>query len=639
MKADNQNNTVLRSSNFQERTFSIKSSGAAFDILSSKIYTDPILAIVRELSTNAYDAHVEAFNESKPFEVHLPIHNEPWFSIRDFGTGLSKEDVETIYTTYFESTRNKSNDYVGCLGLGSKSPFAYTSQFSITSHFDGHRFIYSAFKNEQGEPSIALLHEDNITSPNGLEIKVSVKSEHFAKFQESAKKVYRFFKTKPTLNIEHDYSLDPVPVLSGSPSWDLYVDGGDSRIKIVMGQVAYNVDASKFANHMTGLGTLVLFTDVGDCSVAANREELHYDQKTIERVGQLIKAAEDEVFEAIKAQIVSQQSLFEQSRTNNRFARYFSRFAEKQVPCDIHDEFALNDVYVDDRRNKLNIYDRTYLTPTFTDKYIFVHADVPLNTTLRSRLKEYARQRHNAITHIYLAEIKNMPKFVGTFGQPTIELSALPPLPFTQRAKPMGLSCVRRLSQHEYDNMASNWSTIDQIDTTLKACKVRRVNSHIKWKNGLIKPGFIQWLYKTMGFDIVYGVTEQKFNKIQLPDLETEVAKRLTEIAAKLTPHEICFLTHPDQRPHYYNNESWVFNLDETISQTCKDFKLASCRPEHYDFIVRGNENFLKTLPAVDNYYEAFYAKYPLLTGIATTQIGDQLTANINQYISLIEKQ
>ena len=68
-----------------ESSFTIRNSPAAFEILSAGIYTDGIAAVIRELSCNAFDAHVEAGKADEPFEIHLPNKLEPWLSIKDNG--------------------------------------------------------------------------------------------------------------------------------------------------------------------------------------------------------------------------------------------------------------------------------------------------------------------------------------------------------------------------------------------------------------------------------------------------------------------------------------------------------------------------------------------------------------------------
>ena len=121
--------------------FKIKNSRKAFQILSSGLYSNKIKAIIRELSTNALDSHRAAGTVDTPFEVHLPTILEPYFSVRDYGTGLTDQEIESIYTTYFESTKTNSNEYIGALGLGSKSPFSYTDNFTVTSVKNGSKSI------------------------------------------------------------------------------------------------------------------------------------------------------------------------------------------------------------------------------------------------------------------------------------------------------------------------------------------------------------------------------------------------------------------------------------------------------------------------------------------------------------------
>ena len=171
--------------------FRIRNSAKAFNILSSGLYANKIRAIIRELSCNAVDSHIAAGKQDTPFDVHLPNQLEPWFSIRDYGTGLNHDQVTNIYTTYFESTKTNSNDFIGALGLGSKSPFSYTDNFTVTAIQNGRKGIYSAFINDVGVPSIALMNEEQVTEPNGVEVKFSVNDRYdFHKFEEElAKKI------------------------------------------------------------------------------------------------------------------------------------------------------------------------------------------------------------------------------------------------------------------------------------------------------------------------------------------------------------------------------------------------------------------------------------------------------------------
>jgi len=148
---------VRKSDTFVSSDFRIESSPEAFRILSDGLYSDKIRAVIRELSTNAVDACVEAGTlDTGGYVIHLPNTLEPSFSIRDYGTGLTHEEVIGLYTTYFGSNKTHSNKFTGQLGLGSKSPFAYTDSFTVTSWTDGSKRCYNAHISAAGYPAIAL---------------------------------------------------------------------------------------------------------------------------------------------------------------------------------------------------------------------------------------------------------------------------------------------------------------------------------------------------------------------------------------------------------------------------------------------------------------------------------------------------
>ena len=149
MLLDSANMQTETNCTVQGHTFSIKASPVAFDILSSKLYSNPILAIVRELLTNAYDSHKAAGKEDVPIKVNIPSYLEPSLIIRDYGLGLSKEDVMEMYTTFFSSTKSDSNDFTGCFGLGSKTPFSYTTSFSVNSYWNGTKYYFIATKKDE----------------------------------------------------------------------------------------------------------------------------------------------------------------------------------------------------------------------------------------------------------------------------------------------------------------------------------------------------------------------------------------------------------------------------------------------------------------------------------------------------------
>ena len=275
--------------------FRIRNSAKAFNILSSGLYANKIRAVIRELSCNAVDSHVAAGRADTPFDVHLPTALEPTFSIRDYGTGLSHDQVTNIYTTYFESTKTNSNDFIGALGLGSKSPFSYTDNFTVTAIKDGRKGVYTAFINEAGVPSIALMTESETTDPNGVEIKFAVENRNdFRKFEDEARTVYTYFKLRPVVS-GPDFEFRDIVYETENIIPGVHSLSGTRGTRAVMGNIGYPIDVPNEQEALGQLATLLncgleMHFDIGELDFQASREGLSYIPETIAAIKRKLEA-------------------------------------------------------------------------------------------------------------------------------------------------------------------------------------------------------------------------------------------------------------------------------------------------------------------------------------------------------------
>lgn len=291
--------------------FRIRNSAKAFSILSSGLYANKIKAIIRELSCNAVDSHVAAGNADTPFEVHIPNSLEPHFSIRDFGTGLTHEQVSQIYTTYFESTKTNSNAFIGALGLGSKSPFSYTDNFTVTAIKDGIKGIYSAFINGEGVPSIALMMTEQTDEPSGVEVKFSVNERYdFSKFKEEAASVYRYFKVQPTIKGCADFRVKPreYDTIDLIPGVNVYKESGryNTASRAIMGNIAYPIEVPN-ASQLGDLAGLLhcgleIHFGIGEVDFQASREGLSYIPQTVDAIKAKLAAVNAQLAKHIAAE-------------------------------------------------------------------------------------------------------------------------------------------------------------------------------------------------------------------------------------------------------------------------------------------------------------------------------------------------
>lgn len=297
-------NKLRRSGVNEGSSFKIAAGAKAFEILSSNLYSNKIKAIVRELSCNALDAHKELGKENVPFLVHLPNHLDRTFRIRDFGPGISPQDIEEVYKTYFASTKTESNDYVGCLGLGSKTPFSYTDNFSVISYYGGKKYIYFAYKNESGEPETSLISDEETTEPTGLEVQLAVRDEDFGRFSSEAVSVYQWFDRAPTIegqNIIIDNK--PNKEMEGNGWFISNQRGGPFAL---MGGVAYRIDVNNLQSFMDPAlielaKTLspVLEFPIGSLVPSPNRETLSYEKRTLRALELRLKSLQETIDQEI----------------------------------------------------------------------------------------------------------------------------------------------------------------------------------------------------------------------------------------------------------------------------------------------------------------------------------------------------
>jgi len=287
-------------------TFSITASAKAFKILSSSLYKDKILAIVRELSCNAYDSHVDNGNVGQPFNIQLPSILNPYFKIRDFGTGINHEDMMTLYTTYFSSTKTESNDFIGALGLGSKSPFSYTDAFNVSSFYNGVVKNYTAYIDDAGTPNIALMGEAVTKEPNGVEVSLSVAEGDHRSFKDKISKVFKYFAVKPII---HNYTFpeySPPKMLFSGEQWKMFKNGYNSPMMAIQGNIGYELAADAIINlppHLREVikyGSTDIHFNIGDLDVSASREELSYDERT----SNIIIAVLNEIYQTVRNEII-----------------------------------------------------------------------------------------------------------------------------------------------------------------------------------------------------------------------------------------------------------------------------------------------------------------------------------------------
>jgi hypothetical protein len=418
MKLQDTTNTIAQIGTSNESQFKMKTSRKAFQILSD-LYSDKPLAIVRELGCNASDSMVASGKNDRPFLVHLPNTLEPYLTIQDFGTGISHENIYNIYATYFESTKTNTNDQIGCLGLGSKSPFCYTDNFLVTSIHNGEKRIYNAYFNESNTPAIALMSTSSTTEENGVAIQIPVKQDDFTNFYNAVKKAFRFFPIKPTITGgQIDWNQEK-PIFIGK-GWESYETFSNYESYAIMGGVSYRIDIHKVSNdHFDFIrrGGLVMYFDMGELDFTPSRESLSYCPATIKALNDKLEFAFKNLQEKMSEDVAKADNLFDAIQQVFQLKQKFEYLSNinfdkltwkgnnvsnpVKLIYDMSKQGVVTHSYASYGRSKY----RESVNVSFSQKAVWYYDDLPKGTT--NRVKGVLKNDNQAILSVFTMDAYN----------------------------------------------------------------------------------------------------------------------------------------------------------------------------------------------------------------------------------------
>lgn len=395
-----------------ESFFSVKQENLAhiFSILRNSLYSDKAGAIIREYCTNAYDAHVDAGIPQTPIQIGCPSPLNTTLTIRDFGKGLSEEQIFDIYASYGESTKRNTNDQVGMMGLGSKSAFSYSDSFTIVSYNNGMQKNYLAYIDDTGIGKVMKV-EEKPSDETGIEIQVPVKRFECYLFENAIVDQLQFFDPKPIINAKY------VQENLNAKKFDVQVSGeGYNIIKsnqnnyVVMGNVKYPFDASKFESNplykdaissiLEYNHRLVLFAEIGDVIPSASRESLDMREKTVNFIGESILKVAHNIKDNIVAELDICPTIWEAvckfGSLNSKYQKMISGYAKEGFAIDSgyagfpeDAEFTLHRLTSD---NKLESVTQVYAS---NQTRIFISSKPHSSLSIKKKILQYGYERNS----------------------------------------------------------------------------------------------------------------------------------------------------------------------------------------------------------------------------------------------------
>ena len=395
MKLYTEEQNVAVCGDFETSDFAIGDIAFIVDMFADKVYSHKERAIIRELSCNAHDSHVMAGTTDIPFEVHLPTQLEPYFSIRDYGTGLTDDEVRNIFAGIGISTKRDSNEVIGCFGIGSLSPYSMTDSFTVESYLDGTCRTYTCYRDEDRKPVVSLISECGWGGENGLKVTLSVQGK-VHEFSEEAVNVFRFWEgTVPDINDKSVVrTIDETRNDYAFKGEDFGLTASWGSMYALMGNIAYKIPDELDDFNTKGY----LKFDLGELSFDTARENLAMDDKTKQAIKDKFQQVKDKLAVEAGQQIAALDSPFKQAVLANRL---------RQGNLGRHVKADLEQYDLPETSKEFTYFQRSWRsTDKATSKRVPVGDNIQYyrhKDRMQTRIREYIKD-HNKLTMVILTD-------------------------------------------------------------------------------------------------------------------------------------------------------------------------------------------------------------------------------------------
>lgn len=303
-----------------------------FQMFTKTIYSNPIGTVVREITSNCFDSHVEAgVNAPVLIKKHYDNQTEShYISFIDYGVGMSPDRVKNIYGVYFESTKRADNQQIGGWGIGGKSPLSYKrstghgageydNSFYVITIYNGIKYYYCIIEG-QDSPEISLLHQEETTEHNGTEVRIPVLERDLNNFaKEMVRQLYYF---ENVIFEGFDDTLSNQYQIVRGKSFLYRGTGYSSAMHVCLGRVAYPIDYNVLGlNSSDYYIPVAVKLEVGEINVTASREQLDYSEHTIKVLRSKLNVVKTEIREMLAKQYESIITLKDYFEVKNEFGK------------------------------------------------------------------------------------------------------------------------------------------------------------------------------------------------------------------------------------------------------------------------------------------------------------------------------
>lgn len=321
MKIDTRVRSVNSSLAIEEVAYHIDPENAGHvAAMLRNMYSDPGLAVVREYVSNAFDVHKQFNITDTPVRVTYPTWADTTLRVRDFGPGLSKADTARLICGFGASGEFKrgSNEQIGGFGIGCKSAFSLTSNFTYTIFHEGVCRVWACFLDELDRGKAELKIERLMASdePSGVLVEIPIPMSHLSSVQDALRSAFMYASGKLEISGAEVGNFQKAP----PPAWchgTLIVKVNEVEYLVtvefvpqrlaplwVQGGYPYDVDLGQISDALgvdantAGIlySHLRITAPIGLVQLAPNREKLQYSGRTKQVLAATLKGVCSEHF-------------------------------------------------------------------------------------------------------------------------------------------------------------------------------------------------------------------------------------------------------------------------------------------------------------------------------------------------------
>lgn len=261
-------------------------------ILTQGLYKDVESAVIRELSSNLIDSYLLCDYDIEDKPAFIKLTDDCIYFI-DQGSGMSRETVDQVYSNLLSSTKSQISDAIGYFGIGSKSPWAYSDTFYLTTCKDGDKRTYVLVKDGL-DSKITLVSEEK-GEQDGTTVFININNAR--EWDEKIRQVLPCFRhihysyEGTNYNIEQDVRWFNQSTLIEGKSF-FYREDYIEDFCIALDQVIYNIDLKEIGISHHGMLPIAVRMSLKEGLVPTpSRDNLILNEATKAKIVQRLKEA------------------------------------------------------------------------------------------------------------------------------------------------------------------------------------------------------------------------------------------------------------------------------------------------------------------------------------------------------------